>query len=134
MTAKHKKSKLARAMAKLHIVIDKFHFGKGHSGCRENGTSPLPAVWPKTHAASFGKFNDSAAEQAFAFVRRIAVAARRMSPVRGLLFVLLLQHARNENLEAANIHKESKKRTAHAPFQQQRAFHSMAEARLFSQN
>ena len=56
MTAKRKKkSKLARAMAKLHLVIDKFHFRKGHSGCRENGSSPLPAVWPKTHASSFGK-------------------------------------------------------------------------------
>ena len=38
--------------------------------------------------------HDSAAAQSVAFLRNIAVAARRLTPVRGLLFVVLLQHKR----------------------------------------
>eukprot|EP00435_Cladocopium_sp_Y103_P037803 s989_g10.t1 len=82
-------SKVARTLSRLRLVIDKFHFRKGHSGCKPDGTRPFPKTWPQTHASSFRNINDSAAEQSFAFVRKIAVAARRMTPVRGLLFLQL---------------------------------------------
>ena len=100
---KHRnRNKMTRTLSKLRLAIDKFHFRKGHSGCRPNGTSPLPCLWPQKHT-KLGCLNDSAAEQSFAFLKRISVAARRMTPVRGLLFVLLLQHARNASLEEAGI-------------------------------
>lgn len=76
-------SKVARTLQSLKLVIDKFHFRKGHNGCKK----------------AFPRINDSAAEQSFTFLRKIAVAARRMTPVRGLLFVVLLQHERNRLLE-----------------------------------
>lgn len=80
------RNKITRALAKLPLSIDKFHFRKGHAGCRSKGSSPLPSVWPQSRA-KIGRLNDSAAEQAFAFLKRIAVAARRVTPVRGLRFV-----------------------------------------------
>jgi len=92
-------SNVARTLRSLKLVIDKFHFRKGHNGCKKGGRRPLKRVWPETHKKAFPRINDSAAEQSFAFLRKIAVAARRMTPVRGLLFVVLLQHERNRLLE-----------------------------------
>jgi len=123
------RNKITRTLSKLRLAIDKFHFRKGHSGCRPNGTSPLPSVWPQTHA-QFRRFNDSAAEQSFAFLKRIAVAARRMTPVRGLLFVLLLQHARNLFLETAAIQKQHRKNHQRAAFLQKRSFEESSETRF----
>ena len=134
ITAKRRKhrNKAARTLSKLRLAIDKFHFRKGHSGCRPDGTSPLPCVWPKTHEPRFGVFNDSGAEQAFAFVKRIAVAARRMTPIRGLLFVMLVQHARNEMLERNIMEKENHRKQAHVTFRQKLSFEESAECHLFT--
>ena len=43
--------------------------------------------------------NSSAAEQSFAFVKKIAASARRMTPSRGFTFLLCLLHERNLCLE-----------------------------------
>ena len=109
MLAKKRKrmSKVARTLSQLRLVIDKFHFRKGHSGCKASGTRPYPKTWPQTHRARFPNINDSAAEQSFAFVRKVAVAARRMTPVRGLLFLTLLLHARNCRLEHISDEREA---------------------------
>ena len=132
ITAKKRRNrnKIARTLSKLRLAIDKFHFRKGHTGCRPNGTSPLPAVWPQTHT-QFAHVNDSAAEQSFAFLKRIAVAARRMTPIRGLLFVLLLQHVRNLHLETAGIQKHQRKKAQRHAFQQKRSFEERSESALF---
>ena len=109
MLAKKRKrmSKVARTLSQLRLVIDKFHFRKGHSGCKASGTRPYPKTWPQTHRARFPNINDSAAEQSFAFVRKVAVAARHMTPVRGLLFLTLLLHARNCRLERISDEREA---------------------------
>eukprot|EP00438_Fugacium_kawagutii_P034998 Skav222689 [mRNA] locus=scaffold5100:4446:6524:- [translate_table: standard] len=129
LTQKKRKNrnKVTRTLAKLKLVIDKFHFRKGHSGCRPNGTSPLPSVWPQSHT-KFGRWNDSSAEQAFAFLKRLAVAARRMSPVRGLLFVLLLQHSRNLALEHSALQKQEKIQKQRAAFRHKRSLADRAES------
>eukprot|EP00974_Lingulodinium_polyedra_P112635 10898017-Lingulodinium_polyedra.AAC.1 len=37
---------MARALSQLNLSIDKFHFRKGHAGCKRGGSRELPAVWP----------------------------------------------------------------------------------------
>ncbi len=37
---------MARALCQLNLSIDKFHFRKGHAGCKRGGIRELPAVWP----------------------------------------------------------------------------------------
>ena len=93
------RSSVSRVFKKLRLTVDKFHFRKGNRGCKKIGSRPLKRVWPQTHKKRYPHINDSAAEQSFAFLRKIAVSARRMTPVRGLLFVVLLQHDRNLLLE-----------------------------------
>ena len=130
---RHKKrvnrTKLSRAMRALRLTIDKFHFRSGHTGCRSTGSRPLPAVWPSTHACH--KFNTSSAEEAFVFVKRIAVAARRMTPKRGFLFVLLLLHERNLCLERLCQQRDLKAESRHRSFRAKRSFEEMAEGHLF---
>ncbi|CAJ1389805.1 unnamed protein product [Effrenium voratum] len=123
--ARARLNKVSRTLSKLRLVVDKFHFRKGHAGCRPGGTHPLKAVWPSSHAARFPSINDSAAEQAFAFVRRVAVAARRMTPVRGLLFITLMQHVRNLHLE---VRGRGRKHASEQRSKSFRAYRRYAEA------
>jgi hypothetical protein len=53
-----------------------------------------------------------------------------MTPVRGLLFVLLLQHARNLFLETAAIQKQHRKNHQRAAFLQKRSFEESSETRF----
>ncbi|CAL1141553.1 unnamed protein product, partial [Cladocopium goreaui] len=124
-------SKVARTLSRLRLVIDKFHFRKGHSGCKPDGTRPFPKTWPQTHASSFPNINDSAAEQSFAFVRKIAVAARRMTPVRGLLFLASLLHARNVQLELMGIKKAELAAAKKRKFMARRNFQDAVETLPF---
>ena len=116
----------SRSFKRLKLTIDKFHFRKGHSGCKKRGNRPLKRVWPQTHQRRFPKINDSAAKQSFAFLRKIAVAARRVTPVRGLLFVALVQHQRNLLLE--QIHKEKAMESFRKSSEQLSHFHSLRPA------
>ena len=75
------RTKMSKLLCDVKYVIDRFHFKKGHTGCKMNGSRPLPAVWPGQN-----KFNDSAFEQSFAFLKKIAVAARRMTQPAGRRF------------------------------------------------
>ncbi|CAL1136057.1 unnamed protein product [Cladocopium goreaui] len=124
-------SKVARTLSRLRLVIDKFHFRKGLSGCKPDGTRPFPKTWPQTHASSFPNINDSAAEQSFAFVRKIAVAARRMTPVRGLLFLASLLHARNVQLELMGIKKAELAAAKKRKFMARRNFQDAVETLPF---
>ena len=55
MRAKKRKdrTKMSRAMSKMKLSIDAFHFRKGHKGCKPGGSCPMPEVWPQTHSAHF---------------------------------------------------------------------------------
>ena len=134
MTAKKRRSlsKVAKTLSKLPLVIDKFHFKKGHAGCKPCGSRPLPSVWPKSHQPHWGPINDSACEQSFAFLRKLAVAARRMTPVRGLLFVTLVQHNRNLLLEAIQLKRDQQRVLRARRFSRHRQFHEAMEARPFA--
>eukprot|EP00438_Fugacium_kawagutii_P031201 Skav220796 [mRNA] locus=scaffold150:236840:244810:+ [translate_table: standard] len=121
-------TKVARTLSQLRLVIDKFHFRKGHTGCKPNGTRPYPKTWPQTHKTRFPNLNDSAAEQSFAFIRKIAVAARRMTPVRGLLFLTLLLHARNLRLERISDERETNRALKKRKFIVQRRAQEAMEA------
>ena len=40
------RTSMAKALSQLSLSIDKFHFRKGHAGCKPGGSRELPAVWP----------------------------------------------------------------------------------------
>ncbi|CAL1141941.1 unnamed protein product, partial [Cladocopium goreaui] len=86
----------------------------------------------KKHAClELPNINDSAAEQSFAFVRKIAVAARRMTPVRGLLFLASLLHARNVQLELMGIKKAELAAAKKRKFMARRNFQDAVETLPF---
>ena len=123
--ADHRKNrcKMSKILACVRLSIDRFHFNKGHRGCKKDGRHPLPEVWPGRTP-----FNDSACEQSFAFVRKIAVAARRMGPMKGFLFTLLVLHHRNVWLEGRQETAERAKRKRSLEFKAQRHQHDSLEA------
>ena len=74
-------SPIAGAMAHIPMAIDKWHYRKGHKGCKPGGKRPVPEVAPAQHAVQFPFLNDSACEQNFAFIKPYVNAARYMAPL-----------------------------------------------------
>ena len=64
-------------------------------------------------------------------MKKVAVSARRMSPHRGVLFVLLVLHERNLVLEARAQSGTHDKSSAAAIWKEKRAFMDAAETSLF---
>ena len=92
---RRQRTAMAKVLAQLPLVVDKFHFRKGHRGCTKGGTCELPDVWPSSHPEQPPCINDSACEQAFGYTRHFVASARNMSPHRALLFLHLLVDSHN---------------------------------------
>ena len=89
---------LAGAMAHIPMAIDKWHYRKGHKGCKPGGKRPVPEVAPAQHALQFPFLNDSACEQNFAFIKPYVNAARYMAPLTLTVYLHLLFDMRNQDL------------------------------------
>ena len=91
-------SPLAGAMAHIPMSIDKWHYRKGHKGCKPGGRRPVPEVDPAKHAHKFPCLNDSACEQSFGFIRAYVSSARYMAPLTMTVFLHLLFDLRNQDI------------------------------------
>ena len=89
---------LAGAMAHIPMAIDKWHYRKGHKGCKPGGKRPVPEVAPAQHAVQFLFLNDSACEQNFASIKPYVNAARYMAPLTMTVYLHLLFDLRNQEL------------------------------------
>ena len=118
---------VAQGLAALKICVDRFHFKKGRSGCRPGGSCPLPAVWPDARPEARALVNSSAAEQSFAFVKRVAAPARCMTPARRFLFLLCMLHHRNVQLERRGQLAEAARLDKKRRFHESRRFHALSE-------
>ena len=91
-------SPLAGAIAHIPMAIDKWHYRKGHKGCKPGGRRPVPEVDPAKHAHKFRFLNNSACESCFAFIRPYASSARYMAPLTMTVYLHLLFDLRNQEL------------------------------------
>jgi len=71
----------ARLLAQVTVCVDAFHF-RGHKGCKAEGSSPLPAVWPSTNQELLVGVDAEACEHIFAYMRRHVLTARCFGPWR----------------------------------------------------
>lgn len=89
---------LAGAIAHIPMAIDKWHYRKGHKGCKPGGKRAVPEVDPANHAHKFPFLNDSACGQSFAFIRPYVSSAVYMVPLAMTVYLHLLFDLRNQDI------------------------------------
>ena len=80
------------------MAIDKWHYRKGHKGCKLGGKRPVPEVDPAKHAHKFLFLNDSACQQIFASIRPYVSSVVYMAPLTMTVYLHLLFDLRNQDI------------------------------------